>query len=211
MMASYVLEGLMGTVLSDTDDGRWYRREVEVMVVPFVDKDGVQDGDQGKARMPHDHNRDYTGRGLYPSVRAIRRLVPEWSHGVLRVALDLHCPWIRGHRNDSIYIVGSPEESIWREQCRLGSILEEVQVGPLEYRATDNLPYGVDWNRRTEPPVGKSSLAWATELGGIWMTAGFEIPYATARGAEVNPSSARAFGRDLARALRVYLTGMIEG
>jgi len=57
MMASYSLEGIMEEVLADTEEGRWLREHVEFLVVPFVDKDGVEDGDQGKNRRPHDHNR----------------------------------------------------------------------------------------------------------------------------------------------------------
>ena len=48
MMASWVLEGLMETILSDTDDGRWFRENTEALVIPFMDKDGVEEGDQGK-------------------------------------------------------------------------------------------------------------------------------------------------------------------
>ncbi len=207
MMASYVLEGLIEAILSDTQDGDWFRESVELMAIPFVDKDGVEDGDQGKLRRPRDHNRDYEGKSLYPSVAAIRRIVPAWSDGRLRVALDLHCPWIRGKRNESIYIVGSPDERMWREQCEFGSVLETVQRGPLTYRAEDNLPYGVDWNVANNSSTGKSSSRWASELPGIRLVAGMEFPYATARQGEVNPESSRAFGRDLARALHVYLAG----
>jgi hypothetical protein len=208
MMASYVLEGLMEAILSHTPDGDWFRDSVELMAIPFVDKDGVEDGDQGKLRRPRDHNRDYEGKSLYPSVAAIRRIVPAWSDGRLRVALDLHCPWIRGKRNESIYIVGSPDEKMWKEQCEFGSVLETVQRGPLTYRVEDNLPYGVDWNVASDSSTGKSSSSWASELAGIRLVAGIEFPYATARGTEVNPESSRAFGRDLARALRTYLPSL---
>lgn len=61
-----------------------------------MDKDGVEDGDQGKNRLPHDHNRDYTGESIYASVRASRDFVPHWSVGRLKFALDMHCPYILG-------------------------------------------------------------------------------------------------------------------
>ena len=44
--------------------------------VPFVDYDGVVDGDQGKYRLPRDHECDY-GRDvppIYPETAAIRAL-----------------------------------------------------------------------------------------------------------------------------------------
>jgi len=59
-MASFAVEGLLQTVLAgDTEDARWLLENVELLVVPFVDKDGVEKGDQGKNRRPRDHNRDY--------------------------------------------------------------------------------------------------------------------------------------------------------
>ncbi|MBU7003917.1 MAG: peptidase M14 [Theionarchaea archaeon] len=211
MIASYVLEGWMETVLSDNGDGEWYRENVEMMVVPFVDKDGVQDGDQGKLRKPHDHNRDYAGESIYPSTAALRKRVPGWSNGILRAAVDLHCPHIRGKWNEFIYMVGSPDKRFWREQCRLGSILERVRRGPLPYRAEDNLPYGVGWNKSPiipGPPgtTFRSYGGWAREELGAKLTACFEVPYAKAREVVVMPESARAFGRDLAVAIREYLS-----
>lgn len=46
MMASWVLEGLLEKVLADTPDGRWLREHVEFLAIPFMDKDGVEEGDQ---------------------------------------------------------------------------------------------------------------------------------------------------------------------
>lgn len=63
----------------DAADVRWLREQVEFFVVPFMDKDGVEAGDQGKNRRPYDHNRDYQGESLYASVRAMRELVTAGS------------------------------------------------------------------------------------------------------------------------------------
>ena len=53
-MATRALEGIIEIILSDTEDGRWFRSHGDFFIVPFVDKDGVEDGDQGKNRRPHD-------------------------------------------------------------------------------------------------------------------------------------------------------------
>lgn len=205
MMASYVLEGALAAILADTDDGRWFRRNVEVLAIPFVDKDGVEEGDQGKNRKPRDHNRDYIGSSIHPSVAALRTFVPNWSNGRLCAAFDLHCPYIRGPHNEVIYIVGSADESIWEQQCRFGRILEDVQHGPLVYRASDNLPFGQVWNTGKNYAAGKSCGRWASEIDGIRLAASFEIPYANAGGQPVTAESARTFGRSLAKAIRQYL------
>jgi hypothetical protein len=204
-MADYALEGILDAVLADTELGRWFRRNVEIMAVPFMDKDGVEDGDQGKNRRPHDHNRDYIGQSIYPSVAALRRFVPNWSQGRLKVALDLHCPYIRGPYNEVIYIVGSPDEQMWRRQAEFGNILEALATAPLGYRNQDNLPFGMAWNTASNYASQKSCSSWAANLDQISLSATFEIPYAIAAGRHVTAQTARQFGHDLARAIRLYL------
>ena len=203
MIASYALEGIMDEALAQSDDGRWLRGRVEFLIVPFMDKDGVEDGDQGKNRKPHDHNRDYAGESLYPAVRELRRMVPTWSRGRLDVALDLHCPFIRGPRNEDIYFVGGPEKKNWDGVGQFSAILEKVRTGPLVYRAENNLPYGQAWNVGEGQP--RSFSRWAANLPGTGMASSIEIPYANASGTTVTAETTRAFGRDLARALRRFL------
>jgi hypothetical protein len=205
-MASYVLEGLLAAALDNTEDGRWYRENVEILAIPFVDKDGVEDGDQGKNRKPYDHNRDYKGASIYPTVAAIRSLVPAWSQGRLHAAIDLHCPWIRGPRNEVIYMVGRSEPEAWQQQMALGQIIQQLQQGRLVYRAADNLPFGQAWNTAENYGDRMSFSMWAVQQKGIRVATSFEIPYANAAGRRVDADSARSFGRDLARAVRSYLT-----
>lgn len=207
MMAGWALEGIIESVLADTDDGRWYRRNVELLAVPFMDLDGVQDGDQGKNRRPHDHNRDYLGRSIYPSVAELRRFVPEWSQGRLKIALDMHCPYIRGggdgpSSNQRIFLVGNPDAEMWRRQQEFGEVLQDVQTGPLVYSTRHNIPWGQAWNTTQQP---KSCSRWAASLAGIRMATTIEIPYADAGGKAVTAETARLLGRDLARAVRRYL------
>ncbi len=204
-LASFAMEGVIEAMLADTEDGRWFRQHVEAMFIPFVDKDGVEDGDQGKNRRPRDHNRDYGAEGIYPETRTLRELVPKWADGRLRLAFDLHCPHIRGAYNEVIYIVGSEAPEIWEQQCAFGKILEAVRSGPLPYRASDNLPFGKAWNTKSNYSSGKSFSRWAGEQPGIRLAASFEIPYANAGGQTVTAETARAFGRDLAKAIRRYL------
>lgn len=204
-MADYVLEGLLEGVLADNEDGYWFRRNVEVLAVPFVDKDGVEEGDQGKNRKPRDHNRDYLGKSVYASVAALRTFVPNWSNGKLKTAFDLHCPYIRGPHNEVIYIVGSADEQLWQQQRDFGGLLETLQTGPLVYRSSDNLPFGQAWNTGGNTGSNRSFGQWAGGLEGIHLAAAFEFPYANAGGQIVTVDGARAFGRSLAKTLRVYL------
>ena len=94
-VATFALEGFLEAVLAEDDLGAWLRGNVEVLAVPFMDKDGVVDGDQGKNRRPHDHNRDYTAF-VHPETKAMVAWIRERTDNRLDVWLDLHCPWIRG-------------------------------------------------------------------------------------------------------------------
>jgi hypothetical protein len=204
MIASYGLEGIMDEVLGDTEEGRWLREHVECFVVPFMDKDGVEEGDQGKNRKPHDHNRDYDGESRYASVRAVRDLVTRrLSSRRIAFALDLHCPHIRGPRNENIYFVGGPDQENWSRVGEFAQVLEAVQRGPLHYRAADNLPYGQAWNTLEGPP--RSFGRWAAAQPNMRIGTSIEIPYANVGETTVTVENARSFGRDLARTLAQYL------
>jgi len=207
MMASWALEGLMDAVLADAPDGRWLREHVEFLVVPFMDKDGVEDGDQGKNRKPHDHNRDYLGEPIYPSVRALKEFAPQWSGGRLHLAIDMHCPYIRGggdgtSSNERIFFVGNPSQETWEHQQQFSRILQQVQTGPLVHNPKHNLPWGEKWNTLKEP---RMCSRWSALVPGVQIGTAIEIPYANVAGAPVTANSARALGHDLARTIRGYL------
>jgi hypothetical protein len=203
--ASYVVEGLMEALLADTEDGQWLRENVEVMVVPFVDKDGVEDGDQGKGRKPRDHNRDYVGESLYPSVKTLRTFVPEWSAGRLSIALDFHCP---SSRDNKIFQVGGPNQTIWAEQKKFGAILQSItdkSDKSLLYKQSHDIPFGESWNKPAAYKDGKPFGHWSGELEAIRLASTVEIPYANAGKGTITPDNARAFGADFVQAIREYL------
>ncbi len=210
-MANYVMEGLLAAVLAETDDGAWFRANVEVMAIPFVDKDGVEAGDQGKNRRPRDHNRDYDGESVHETVRAIRARVPAWSAGKLAVALDLHCPWIRGMWNEHPYFVGPEDPQIAAELARFSSLLSAAGTGEVAYTPADNLAYGQAWNTGSNFAQGWSFVRWARSLPDLKLAMTLEFPYANARELTLTPDHARVFGGALAAALRRYLDGAGPG
>ena len=199
MMASYVLEGVIAAFLGG--EGVWLRENVELLAVPLMDTDGVEDGDQGKNRKPHDHNRDYKPKSIYPAVRANREFAGTWSGGRLRVAIDLHCPYIRGGRDHHIFLVGGPSKEHWKRTLEFGQVLKSVQTGPLRYTGKHDVPQGVGWNKTAVGPCGK----WMATLPGVRVAGTIEVPYASASGQPVTAASARLFGRSLARAVGKYL------
>ncbi|HSI83598.1 MAG TPA: M14 family zinc carboxypeptidase [Candidatus Methylacidiphilales bacterium] len=209
MMANYVLEGLIEEILrqhGDPAESGNPLRSTEFLIIPFVDMDGVENGDQGKWRAPHDHNRDYDGGSLYAEVVAMKQLVPEWQGSGSLVCLDIHCPYIGGENNESIYLVGSGVPAIAREQERFSALLETYSHSGLPCFRDSFLPFGQSWNTAENYIAGKSFIHWIVEQPGVELAATIEIPYATAHGAEVNAKTARDFGHDLARAIKHYLS-----
>ena len=84
-------------------------------------------------------------------------------------------------------------------------MFESVRTGPLDHKASDNIPFGQAWNTDKNYSSGKSFSRWASELEGVKLASTIEIPYAAVRAAAVTPLSARALGRDFAGTLRKYL------
>lgn len=202
MMASYELEGLLEAVLADDSLGRALRESVLFLLIPFVDLDGVEAGDQGKLREPHDHNRDYIEASIYPETQAVRSLVAQQTDERLIAGIDLHCPWVRWGINEKIYLVGSEDLPNARRQVEFALALEDACQGPLPYHASTTLPYGADWNVRKSGYPYCSFGTWMTRHApGSPMITTIELPYSTAHGAEVNAQTARQFGRDIAIAI----------
>jgi len=209
--ATFVLEGILETVFADDDLGKWLRENMEIRVVPFADKDGVVDGDQGKYRKPHDHCRDYNETSIYPEVRAIRDMMTEWTaDGSPSVVMDVHCPWLRGtwfqkdNANEYIYTVGI--EEVDAVQARFCEVLERVQRGGLGFLASDHYSFGRGWNAAKNYTQGSTLTQWALRT---WpdtpLVIAFEIPFANARYLTLYPPKFRAFGRDIAAALQEFL------
>ena len=104
-MASYAFEGFLSEALSDSPAGKEFRDKYTLYAVPFMDLDGVEAGDQGKGRKPHDHNRDYAlgDAAIYPEVKAVINLDKEKK---FFVTLDFHAPALRNDIHEVIYFAG---------------------------------------------------------------------------------------------------------
>ena len=109
----YALEGLVATFLEDSELGDWLRENVELTVVPFVDMDGAVEGDQGKWRLPHDHNRDYT-EFLYPETAALASLIAETEP---QMFLDFHNPKLYKYNDNYIYTPYKGWSATWPPTC----------------------------------------------------------------------------------------------
>lgn len=196
MAANYVLEGVIAAALADS------KPDFSLFVVPFTDKDGVENGDQGKNRKPHDHARDYGDNPIYPEVKAIMELVMREQPEVI---LDIHCPWLRGgNTNETIYIVGVEPLHAQKQIACFSAILERESESGIPFCQSDNVPFGSLWNTKENYLQGQTLSKWACRLPRQPLTASMEIPYANAGGLTLTPDLWRAFGKALWRTIRQY-------
>ena len=152
--ASFVLEGLVSALRDDP----WVDENAQVDAIPFMDVDGVAKGEQGKGRLPHDHNRDYV-QFIYPETRALRDLVDSADARSNLVLIDLHDP-LAGtapglpERHDNIFSFGPREPRHVERWNRYRALLTEETKGcKLVYDATHDVPYGFGTNVETNYSV----------------------------------------------------------
>lgn len=200
MVASYVVEGIIAGVMADDPAGKWLRENVSFFIVPFADTDGVEDGDQGKNRAPHDHNRDYGDETIYSEVAAIKAKVPEWSAGRPLVFMDIHDPALKGDVHEIVYFLEAQEPAHQEALKVFMKSLEDLSQGPIILRQGNVMKFGTVYNgQMAVPPL--ISAGWARTLPNCLLGFTLEMPYANASGFEVNQDSARDTGRDVALAL----------
>ena len=210
--ATYVLEGALGQIFADDDLGAWLRENIEVMVVPFVDYDGVVDGDQGKGRKPHDHNRDYY-LWVHPETKAVADWIRDYAGNDIDVFLDIHDPWVRNQYNEILFMTYGANERENAAKRKWSKILERVQCGSMAYREADNYPWNFGWNTagngsvKTGAATGTNVKSWAAKaLKSPMIVFGYEVPFASANGKPVTPQSCRDLGRDTMKVLREFVT-----
>ena len=168
-----------------------------------MDKDGVEDGDQGKNRRPHDHNRDYMA-GIYTSVRAFKELLVRESHGKRIVFFDLHSPHVRSFPNcpeqDCAFTFGSP---VPKNNARVNAFrrnwMETAKGGALAYDGKNDIKAGKGYSVKMEKDRDAgllSSRYWVESQPNCWMSACCEFGYSLCNGIY-----SQAGGRELGRSL----------
>ena len=202
MMANYVMEGIIDYVMQDS----WMKENIEFLCLPFMDKDGVEDGDQGKNRRPRDHNRDYSYISIHETTSAVKELVPVWSENKLKIMLDLHCPWIHSGQNDSIFFVGVEDKKMEARQLYFSDLVKENNKSELVYDPSDFCYYGSKpWTIPSYPIVGMKATTWGLHLKGIDLSVSLEFPYGVSGKQLITAENARLFGHDVAAAMKMYL------
>ena len=107
----------------------------------------------------------------------------------------MYTPW-----KDPKYIPSVANET------RFSRLLEKLQCGSMRYKASNDLPFGKDWNTSKNYALGRSAVIWACdEVKGLRLARSLEVPFANANGAVVTPKTCRELGHDLAKCMREFL------
>lgn len=184
-MASYLFEGFLRAAMSESEAGREFRKQYVLYAIPFVDKDGVEEGDQGKNRRPHDHNRDYGPESIYPEIRAIKAL--QQKHR-FRFALDFHCPTLVMPDHQVIYFVGARNHPPHNFE-NVSEFAKWIKAG-----LPDSAPHGpLNWLRAADTPKPMNSHFFAFQEETV-MAATLEFPFAPP-GKATDPESCRKYGQ----------------
>lgn len=95
-----------------------------------------------------------------------------------------------------------------KAQMKLNGILAKVQEGELKFDPDEFLKYGTSWNVGTSFSAGMSFRDYYQNVEGVLLATTIEFPYANANLQMVTRENARAFGKDLAKAVSQYLQDM---
>lgn len=193
--ASFALEGMM-EALAFADE---FLAGHCVHVIPLADIDGVERGDHGKNRRPHDHNRDFTDCPIYAEPRALMELATALGRSAIVGAIDMHAPYKWGGRNDSVFVVEPPGRWL-AGQHRFNRLLKEATAGSgLTYDGTRDIPFGVEWNvnELSRSMIGFFRRAFPS----IPLAFTLEVTYCLNGEQALTPENAREFGRCAARAM----------
>lgn len=198
--ASYLLEGLMEYLLNSSSN---LLKDFLFHIVPFVDIDGVEKGEQGKNRIPHDHNRDYTNNPHYKSTAAIMNYIKDFD---LSAAIDFHSPWKWGERNDFPFFIKTHDEENNNRIRTLGEIIRATNImnpnkEKIVYDSSYDIEFGKDWNTKSDECADYYYLSQGAKL-----SVTFEFPYFGIDDTTFSQENMRSFGMDFGKAIEKYLS-----
>ena len=195
---SYVLEGVLRELSKNPI------KNSRVLCVPFTDYDGVIDGDQGKARIPHDHNRDYLGNeSIYPETSAIQSYADKFG---CNYGFDFHSPWHNSGENDQIFIVRNSGEKLAQTE-KFSRIFEKQITGnSMKYSSENDHQPMTGWNQPS------------TNFGFTMMhrpeceiAFSLECAYFGTEDNKISPEKMIELGRCYAKALKEYINDVKKG
>ncbi len=189
-VASFVLEGFLEEMISDSAAAKAFRAKHIAYVIPFVDKDGVEKGDQGKNRKPHDHNRDYGEPSLYPEIIAIKQLDEDKD---FKFTFDIHCPTLVMDIHQRMYFTGIIEPPK-NNGANLTAFAKQIKD-----RMPAGAPHGPVMLAKPAPDKRPMNSHYFGFKPGMVLVATLEVPFAPAQ-SNMNPDALRSYGKAMLEA-----------
>lgn len=189
---SYVLEGVLREFSENPVS------DAKILCVPFVDFDGVVDGDQGKSRKPHDHNRDYLAENsIYPETGAIQEYA---NKNGCNYGFDFHSPWHKGGENDNIFIVRNSVEKLDKTESFSKIFEQEITGNSMKYFSKNDHPPMTGWN---QPSAGFAFTMMHREECDIAFS--LETAYFGTEDNKISEARMLELGRCYAKAIKRYI------
>lgn len=149
---TYIIEGVLRELSEKHQD---FLKKCKIFTVPFMDFDGVVDGDQGKGRVPdgfdvvHDHNRDYIDKPFYDACDKMQKRFESNSENILGV-IDCHSPWIFSGINDKVFVIH--RDDVGDKIVNFSKLfVEESKELPFRHHEEDFFPANTQWNSDLGP------------------------------------------------------------
>ncbi len=197
---SWVLDGILRFLADDSDEARQIGRLLDVWVCPFVDLDGVVEGNYGKDALPWDFNRAWEPMPMRSAVHAImadlRRFRERTSS---RLLVDLHGP---GHSTPGVYVqlprAERPELQMQGAQ-EFASDLADSFPELHAIACAHETNYASRWNKLA------TIASWAWDTLGETQAVSVETSYQRLVDEPLYPDDYRRIGRRVLRAAHAWL------
>ncbi|MGI5817551.1 MAG: M14 family zinc carboxypeptidase [Armatimonadota bacterium] len=203
---SWILDGMLRFLASDSDEAPELREGLDVWVCPFVDLDGVVNGDYGKDALPWDFNRAWESMPMRPAVHAIQRdLLRFQERTAPRLVIDCHGP---GHSTPGVYVqlprAERPEAQMAGAREFAADLARQMPEMRPELCARETT-YASRWNKLAT----QASWVWDT-LDGT-QAVSVETSYQRLGDRLLYPADYHQIGRRVVRAAREWMARRVEG
>jgi hypothetical protein len=203
--SSWVARGFVEWLMSNDPAAASLREKADIVVIPIMDVDSVEEGQGGKEQMPHDQDEDWHPDPYFPEVAAgMKSLYALAKTNRLDLLLDLHNPGYSA-RDVDFYIAPTPllpPERVANEQ-NFFNLVKEQMTGEIKF----NGRIGPD-SDTYDPVMNKCVDAWvAAQSQPHVVSLTMEIPW------NISASTASGYlkaGEQLGRSIDLYLQPAIR-
>jgi len=203
--SSWVARGFVEWLVSNAPAAASLRGKADLVVIPIMDVDSVEEGQGGKEQIPHDQDEDWHPEPYFPEVAAgMKSLSALAKANRLDLLLDLHNPGYSA-RDIDFYIAPTPllpPERVANEQ-NFFNLVKEQMTGEIKF----NWRIGPD-SDTYDPVMNKCVDAWvAAQSQPHVVSLTMEIPW------NLSASTASGYviaGEQLGRSIDLYLQPAIR-